>query len=446
MIAALAGAAAIGIAAVLAYLWRVAPVGCGYKAKILCSGLFVSGRDLDSERAPEISSENYRILRLFRARVDRSARRVTVTWLGLRGRTAVFREGVGAALVSGEPPVPANLPLPAGGAAAWPRGEASAAVSGAVERVFTEPDARKPRRTRAVLVAQAGRLIAERYAPGFGPGTRLCGWSMTKSALSALIGIRVGEGKLALGATALLPEWSGPGDPRREISLEDLLRMRSGLAFSEKYADPLSDVNRMLFMLPDAGAAAAVQSLAAAPGRFWKYSSGASNILSGILRRSFASDEEYWNFPRRALFDPLGMESAVFETDAAGNFVGSSYLFAAPPDWLRFGQLFLQDGVWEGRRILPEGWVRICATPTPQSPEGRYGAHWWLKVAPEFGGETPAAASIPADAFHAFGHEGQALTVIPSRDLVALRMGLSIQVDAWDHAQFLAGLLDVLPA
>jgi CubicO group peptidase (beta-lactamase class C family) len=451
MIPALALLALAALAAAYARLRLVARVGSGYKAKALCSALFVSGLDPDPDRAPEISAEAYRIMRLFPARVDRAAKTVSAGRTGLARRTAVFRPGLGATLADGPLPAPSLPPpaRPADPSAPWPAGDAPApAAPEALRRVlaaaFEEPDPRRLRRTRAVAVARGGALIAEAYAPGFSAATPLNGWSMTKSATGALIGTLVGEGKLSLSDRRLLPEWSAPGDPRGEIALEDLLRMRSGLRFREKYARPLSDVNRMLFLEPDAGGYAASRPQAAPPGTRWQYASGTTNILCRIARRA-VGEADWPSWPRRALFDPLGMTSAVFETDAGGTFVGSSYLFATARDWARFGLLFARDGVAGGRRVLPEGWVRTSTTPTPQSPDGRYGAHWWLKLSRELGGETPSAARLPKDAFHALGHEGQCLTVIPSRDLVVVRLGLSIDITAWDDAAFLADVLDALP-
>ena len=312
-----------------------------------------------------------------------------------------------------------------------------------MDAAFTEPAPRKPCRTRAVLVLHDGAIVAERYAQGFGPDSALPGWSVTKSVLSALVGILVEEKRLSLEDKALLPEWRFPDDQRAAISVEDLLRMRSGLAFSEIYSDPRADVTQMLYASSDMAAFAANKPLSAPPGTTWRYSSGTTNILSRIVRQT-VGEREYHAFPRRALFGPLGMNSAVLESDAAGTFVGSSYMFATARDWARFGQLYLEDGDWRGRRILPAGWVRFGATPTPQSPDGCYGAHWWLKVPRELGGETEAASRIPRDAFFGLGHEGQSLTVIPSRRLVVVRLGLSIYVDAWNHARFIAAVVQAL--
>jgi CubicO group peptidase (beta-lactamase class C family) len=465
--------AALG--SVLHYFVRLAPVAAGYKAKVLCSVTFVSRRDIDPRLAPDISADSYRMLRFFRARVDHELRTVTCSWLGLWPRTAIYRPGLGATLMFGPSicePIATELihTIPSGAATDCPRGNgsdprsvsdkcehapsrpAAPARSGrqpdvlrrTVDAAFTEPSPRRLRRTRAVLVLHGGTIVAERYAPGFGPDSALPGWSVTKSVLSALVGILVGEKRLSLEDKALLPEWQLSDDPRAAISVEDLLRMRSGLAFSEVYSDPRADVTQMLYARSDVAAFAASKRLSAPPGTTWHYSSGTTNILSRIVRQT-VGEREYHRFPPRALFGPLGMNSAVMESDAAGTFVGSSYMLATARDWARFGQLYLDDGAWGGRRILPAGWVRFSATPTPQSPGGCYGAHWWLKVPKELGGETEAASRIPRDASFALGHEGQSLTVIPSRRLVVVRLGLSIYVDAWNHARFIADVVQALP-
>lgn len=440
-------AAASGLRRLIPWLRGVAAVGAAYKAKVLCSALFVSRLDLDVEKADEVSAEAYAPMRLFRARVDRGAESVTVSFRGFLPRTAVHRPGYGATLARGPlAPLPAaSTARPLDPTRPWPAGEAPApepapALARVLDSAFGESGPKR-RRTRAVVVVKDGRLLAERYAPGIFAAAPLNGWSVTKSAFGVLLGTLIKEGTFSLSARGLLPQWGAPGDGRADITLEDLLRMRSGLSFSEKYSDLGSDVNRMLFLEPDAAAYAASRPLAHPPGAHWQYASGAANILSLIARRALG-DGAYASWPRRALFDPLGMTSAVFEPDASGTFVASSFMLATARDWARLGLLLAQDGVWDGRRVLPEGWVKLLATPTPQSPDGRYGALWWLKLSKELGGETPAAGRLPSDACHALGHEGQCLTVIPSRGLVVVRLGLSIDITAWDHAAFLADLLD----
>src|SRR4051812_7388809 len=407
-------------------LRRVAGIGAAYKARVVCSLVFGGGRNADPSILDEVSADSYRLLRLFRCRVIPESRAVTASLWGFRPRTALFRAD--ADEVSA--------------AARWPSAAASPVLERIVASAFLEPDRSRLRRTRAIVVVQDGQIVAERYAPGFGDTTRFSGWSMTKSVLSALVGVLVAEGRLSLKDVELMPSWHRP-DPRAAIAVEDLLRMRSGLRFSEEYTNLTSDVIEMLFNQDDAAGYAASRPLIAPPGTEWSYSSGTTNILSAIVRRT-VGDADYPSWPRRALFAPLRMSSALMERDAAGTFVASSFMLATARDWGRFRQPYLQDGVWDGRRVLPEGWVSFSTTPTPQSPDGIYGAHWWLGLKPELGGGTPAAARLPRDAFFAVGHEGQVLTVIPSRRLVVVRLGLSIYIDAWNHAAFLSELLEAL--
>jgi CubicO group peptidase (beta-lactamase class C family) len=438
-------ALACGLFYAVRYFIRLAPIAAGFKAKVLCSAVFVSGRTIDPRSTPDTSEDNYRPLRFCGTKIDVQRRTVTCSWWGLWRRTAIYRPGLGATLAL-QAPVFEPDPLQKSGCTPFPRAipeMGSDPITEIVESAFTEPVPRKRRRTRAIVVVHDGRIVAERYAEGFGHDTALPGWSMTKSVVGALIGILVGEGRLSLDATSLIPEWRGAGDTRAAITLEDLLRMRSGLAFSEVYSDPRADVTQMLYARADTAAFAATRPLAARPGTTWQYSSGTTNVLSRIMRDALG-DREYHAFPARALFDPLDMRSAVMEPDAAGTFVGSSYMLATARDWAAFGQLYLDDGMWEGRRILPTGWVAFSSTPTPQSAGGRFGAHWWLTIPSDMGGETEAASRIPVDAFFALGHEGQTLTVVPSLRLVVVRLGMSIYIDAWDQARFIADLCGAL--
>jgi CubicO group peptidase (beta-lactamase class C family) len=430
---------AVALVWAVARLWRIAAIGSAYRSKVLCSIVFGSQRSVDPQRVEDVSQDSYRLLRLFRSHIDTVARTVTTSLFGLRPRTATYRTGLGATLfLSGS-----GASLQARRATADLKVRtAPHPVQRVVDLAFTEPDPKRRRRTRAIVVLRDGEIVAEQYAPGFDAAMPLPGWSMAKSVLNALIGILVGEKRMSLQETALLPHWQPP-DPRAAITLEDLLRMRSGLKFSEAYADFSSDVIEMLFNQPDTAGYAARQPLDFAPGTTWSYASGTSNILSAIIRR-VVGDREYWDWPSQLLFEPLGMTSAILEPDASGTFVCSSFMLATARDWARFGELFRHDGVWNGRRILPEGWVTYSTTPTPQSPGGNFGAHWWLKLQPEIGGGTAAAARLPADTFFAIGHEAQTLTVIPSQRLVVVRLGMSIYIDAWNQAQFLAELLDAL--
>jgi CubicO group peptidase (beta-lactamase class C family) len=324
----------------------------------------------------------------------------------------------------------------------WPDGERvdTSAIDPGVDRAkleegldkaFAEPERRH---TRALVVVHRSRIIAERYAPGFDAGMPLTGWSMAKTVTNALIGLRVLDGKIRLTDQALLPEWKH--DRRRQITLSQLLCMTSGLEFDEDYDSRRSDVRRMLFMEGDKSGFAATKPLQHSPGEKWSYSSGTTNILARILRQSFTSENDYLQFPRERLFGPLGMQSAVFEPDAAGIFVGSSYVYASARDWARFGLFYLQDGVWEGKHLLPESWVADSVKPTCGAPYSAYGWQIWLKL-DESGLEGP----FPEDAFYMQGHDGQVVAIVPSLDLVIVRLGFTPEKRAWNHAHDLEPIL-----
>jgi hypothetical protein len=432
--------------------------GAGYKAKALATGVFVSGREAERVIRDDLSDGP---MVLVSGRVDREERSATARALGLVRSKAICREGLGCTLVEGlteeeirsqpcdPPPVPAvdpaEIPWPSGDA--LPEGPPQAGIDAAkleaaLDEVFSEPAGSGKRETRAALVVHRGRIVAERYAEGFDAQTPLPGWSMTKSAMGALIGIRVREGKLDPYAPAPVPEWRGEGDPRAAITLDQLLRMSSGLEFGEATDEYDADLATMLFDRGDAAAYAAAKPLAHAPDSHWHYSSGTSNIVSRILRDSFEGDQAaYFRFPREALFDRIGMRSAVIEPDASGSFVASSFMFATARDWARFGLLFLEDGVWQGERILPEGWVEYSTRPTPKAPQGRYGAHWWLNAGePDDPADRPWP-DLPTDTFSARGFEGQEIVVIPSRKLVLVRLGQSRPESSYSSNDFAAAVL-----
>jgi CubicO group peptidase (beta-lactamase class C family) len=263
----------------------------------------------------------------------------------------------------------------------------------------------------------------------------LLGWSMAKTALNALVGMLAKDGAWAVEDEELLPQWRNDG--RRGISLDQLLRMTSGLDF-----DADDNNERMLFTVGDIGAFAASKPLAAPPGTAWQYSQGPSNVVALIMRRHFKDERAYLRFPRSRLFEPLGMRSAVLEPDAAGTFIGSTFMYASARDWARLGLLFLQDGVWQGQRLLPEGWVRYTTTPTAISPGKRYGAHVWLRLPDS---ENLGVPPMPEDAYYMLGYDQQIVAMIPSRDLVIVRLGLTRKTKAFDHAQALAPIIAAFP-
>jgi len=446
----------------LSFTWtdKLSYTATGYDAKIMCSGVFVSGR------APEdVEKNDLLITRIMpvKLRVDLEKREVTATVFGGHENRAVYREGLGCTLVvdvpDGElaaqakaaPPPASSLPHDS----PWPRGEAvdldklppdvdRAMLDSALKYAFEDGKRRHKLGTRAVVVVYKGRIIAERYASGFTKDTPLIGWSMTKSVTNALVGILVKQGKLDIYAPAPVPQWRSSGDTRAEITLDQLLRMSGGLDWAEASLNP--DIVQMMYNESDMAAFAASMPLAHSPDTHWSYSSGTTNIVSGIIRRAVGdSDAEYFSFPYRKLFGKLGMTSAVLEPDASGTFVGSSYLYATARDWARFGQLYLRDGVWNGERILPEGWVAYSVTPTPRAPQGGYGAQFWLNAGSPDDPTDRWMPDLPTDIYSARGLDGQFVTVIPSHDLVVVRLGLTLNyMKKWDHQLFLKHIIDAI--
>lgn len=428
-----------------------AQIAAGYAAKMICSTAFVSRRDVrgalieDLKRAAPVAF-----------RIDTAGRSV-VAWAGPASRRAIWQDGLGCVLRTDSlvaAPIPYQvIRWEAPSDALWPDGERIDTVSlpagidrnklqAAVDFAFAEPGPTNPKKTRAIVVAWNGRIVAERYAPGFDASTPQLGWSMTKSVINALAGILVGRGLLDPMKPVLAPEWRAAGDPRAAIRLDDLLRMSSGLRFDETYGGAVSDVAQDLFVVGDAGHYAAALPLDFPIGTRWSYASGSTNIVAREIRRALGDDAAYLALPRTALFGPLGMRTAVLEPDASGTFVGSSFMYASARDWARFAQLYLDDGVWRGKRILPEGWVKYSARPSPADTSGIYGAAVWINVG-DRNGKRPYP-HVPADAFFFRGHDRQDIAVIPSKGLVAVRLGYTPGRE-WDLDGFLERVIDALP-
>lgn len=278
--------------------------------------------------------------------------------------------------------------------------------------------------TRAVVAIKDGQVVAERYAPGFSPTTPQLGWSMAKSVTNLLVGRLVQQGKLAVTDAKLRPEWT---DERATITVDQLMRMTSGLAWDETY-DLGTPITAMLYLEPDMGTFVAKQPLAHPVGTYQQYSSGSTNVLCSVAtaRAGVTAD-----LPRQQLFAPLGLSSAVWEPDGVGTPVCSSYLWATPRDWAAIGQFALQDGQWGGQQLLPAGWMATSTTaqkvPTTEDPG--YAAGWWANRLPDGSLVEPL---LPADTYWASGHDGQRLYVVPSEKLVVVRLGFSPKVSAKD--------------
>ncbi|MCC5887548.1 MAG: serine hydrolase [Gammaproteobacteria bacterium] len=439
----------------------LASVGSANKGKLLCSAVFVSGRAPGAVLDAELGGG---ALDQVSVSIDPQSGRTTTALFWVRS-DSLHRPGLGCTRIVGTDAEALRQQIdvdrlpsaPDLDAQPWPTGDQlpdelpsgvdHAALEALLDAAFISAG-ESATGTRALGIVWQGQLIAERYAPGFDRHMPLTGWSMTKSLTSALIGLRMGDGVLDLHEPAPVPEWQGRDDPRRHITLDQLLRASSGLEFAEVYGSLKSDAVQMLFGPHggDMGGFAAGKPLIAEPDTLWNYSSGTTNLLQRILRDSFDSLEAYHAYVRERLLYPIGMTRTTIAPDASGTLVGSSFGYATARDWLRFGLLFLNDGVWEDERLLPEDWVAYSVTPTLADPLGRYGAQWWLNAGPSDRPEARPWPRLPRETYRASGFEGQYLTVVPSHDLVVIRLGYTPDRSRWAMDDFVADVMAVLDA
>lgn len=345
------------------------------------------------------------------------------------------------------PPQPAGVPYPVPEwSEAVPGDPFRQRLASLAGRSLDAPKATALARTRALVVVHGGRLILEWYASGIRQSTRLQSWSMAKSMLHAALGIAIADKRLAAADPAAVPEWRGNGDPRVRITLLQLAQMTDGLRFEEDYADPHSHVMQMLFGAGrgDVGASAARAPLAHTPGTRWSYSSGSANLLSRVLRDTLGGREAYAELLRARLFGRVGMNSAVAEFDAAGTWIGSSYVHATARDYARFGLLYLRGGNWNGEQVVPLAWVERARTPTMAS-RGEYGALFWLNARDPDTGKPAISEKLPDDLFLARGFGGQIIAIIPSLDAVVVMLNVNYSDDASAIVDLVAGLLSELP-
>lgn len=340
------------------------------------------------------------------------------------------------------PSQPRDVPWPT---REWPRAELDprvdrAALERLLDHAFADPLPEDIERTHGVVVVQRGAIVAERYAKDASPDQAFPSWSIAKSITCALIGILVREGRLDVSKPIPVKEWSAE-DPRSRITIDQMLRMVDGLRFREAealgggavryYPEAESDVIPMLFGVGKrdvAGFAAGLPRVAEPEAR-WNYNSGGSNLLARLVSDTLGADRDATlAFMRRELFDPLGMATADPRFDAAGHFIGASYCPCSARDFARFGLLHLRDGVWDGRRILPEGWVDYVRTPSPQS-EGLYGAHFWV---------TPGSLGL----FSCQGAWGQRIFLVPKLDLVVVRLGQTAPHKVGAVVQYCKAVID----
>ena len=410
-------------------------LGLQGSAKVLCSAVFVSGRTAEDaaqnggfwfmppDQADKVTWT-----------VDRERKSVT-TRLGDLSRTARFYGDQGCIIdragKSGIEftPVPVRTTLPDAMTQDWPMGDRlpstplpadldQKTLTAAIDAAFADPEAR----TAGMVVVHKGRLIAERYMPGITKDTQLESWSMGKSITSTLFALLVKDGTYTLEQRAPVPEWQQPGDPRGAIRNIDLLRMSSGLRFiATQDADYTPDKGYPDHFYIYTGAVNAFDYSVNVPLQFpinteGRYRNCDPLTIGRLIKQAVtARGEEYLTWPQRALFDRIGIRRQVLETDPYGNFLLTGHDYGTPRNWARLGLLYQQDGMWQGTRVLPEGWAKFVSTPAPAWKRGNYGGLFWINGAGDW--------KLPKDAYFMAGAGGQWTFVIPSHQLVVVRMG-----------------------
>jgi hypothetical protein len=429
------------------YITYLSPGITGYAAKNIASGVFVAGRTQESIEKEDINFFPVRYTKNF---VDYDKGIVTSKLLGIWKSEAVFNKGLGGTLVRDfstedvlsldypEVSLPAanpdTIPWPAGDLLAdtIPAGINMQVLGNMLDHVFEDTVSFKG--TFAVTVVYKDQIVAERFRSDLGPNNLFLSWSMAKSFTNAMVGAMVRDGLIDINAPMSVKEWAK--DDRKNITLDNLLHMTSGLEFSEAYYKMrLTNTTAMLLKNGDMGDYATSKKLLVKPDSIWSYSSGSGNIIQDYLRTAFSSHQDYLAYPRKAIFNKAGMRSVVWEVDASGTFVGSSYLYATMRDYARFGLLYLHNGNWLGEQIFPENWVNYTTIPAEGSG-GEYGALFWLNRNGEFPG-------MPDDLYYCDGYDGQRIFILPSKELVIVRTGCSPR-GTIDWQSFLKGIVEAV--
>jgi CubicO group peptidase (beta-lactamase class C family) len=408
----------------------------GY-AKVLCSAVFVSGRDVEEARRnsgfflmPEADRSS-----ITGVTVDREKKLVRMTLRDTLTREARYYGDQGCVIHQKGTdriffkPVPVRTALPDARSQPWPMGDQTSdeplpsaidasKLKAAVDAAFADPEGL----TAAFVVLYKGRIVAERYMPGITKDTQLESWSMGKSITSTLFGLLVKDGTYRIEDPAPVALWQKPGDPRSKIRIVDLLRMSSGLRFiapqDPDYTEDKGYPDHMLIYTGaiDAFAHSITRPLQFPPNTEGRYRNADPLTIGYLIKQAVTErGEEYLTFPQRALFDRIGIRRQVLETDPYGNFLLTGYDYGTARNWARLGLLYLQDGVWNGQRILPDGWTTFVSTPAPAWKRPVYGGLFWVNGTGDF--------PLPKDAYYMAGAGGQNTFIVPSHHLVVVRMG-----------------------
>ncbi len=431
------------------FAWPRLPIITAFAAKGMCSSVFLADKSPERVAAEDLS---FFPISLAKCTIDYEEKSVSARVLGLAKRKAVFREGLGAVIVLEKPEeelIADSFEIPDAGYSQdtipWPLGDVlpdskpegvdyetlKDILDEAVDDAGDEP----VKKTLGVAVVYKNKLIGENYLEGYDAWTKFHGWSMTKSVTGAMAGALVQEGRLDVNAPSGIPQWEG--DERKNISVENILHMSSGLEWVENYFT-ISEATVMLMQSDDMFFSVTRCPLEFEPGSHWNYSSGDANLLSGILRQAIGDRQEYLGYAYTRIFHRIGMLNTTVETDASGLFVASSFSYGSTRDWARFGLLFLNNGIFEGDTVLNPEWVEYMRTPAPAS-NGKYAATFWL----EEPSEERALVDVPDDVFFADGFLGQRVYIIPSKNLVVVRMGYSLS--NFSVNDFLRDIINTLP-
>ena len=436
------------------FILNFGPIIAGFGAKGVCSCVFVGERTAESAINNELGAFP---LSLGSFQVNKEDSSATGSVFGFATAKAIYRKGLGCTLVrettekelkSGLSQVHHTQPI-LSDTIFWPLGTKVVdtvpaeldfiKLKQAVKASFENTNPEIPAKTRGVVIIYKGQLIHEQYADGFSRDSKQLGWSMTKSVTNILYGIMVKQELLDIYKPAPVTDWQNDDDPRKSITTDALLRMSSGLHWEEVYSN-VSTATNMLYKYADMGGFASRQPKDFEMDEKWYYSSGSTNILS-ILMRERLGDEAYYQYAQNELFSKIGVSSAVIEPDASGTFVGSSYMWATARDWARLGQLYLNNGNWYGDQLVEDGWVDYTVTPTNGTPKGEYGSQWWLNAGQEGNSENRLLPNVPTDMYMMDGYEGQRVFVVPSKDLVVVRLGQNKR-GGFDYDLFLSSVIN----
>ncbi|MGB0806213.1 MAG: serine hydrolase domain-containing protein [Salibacteraceae bacterium] len=445
------GFVALLIIAFSYFIVNFGPIISGFGAKAVCSCVYVSNRTAQSAIDNELAAFPLSLGDFFVTPEDKSA---TGSVFGFAEAKAIYREGLGCTLIREISEIDIRNQIPdlkltkpvLSNTVYWPFGTKLVdtipsnvnmeKLQLVISKAFEDSNPKIPANTRGIVVIYKGQLITEKYAKGFDKNMPQLGWSMTKSVTNMLYGILDIKEEINIMEPTLISSWQN--DDRAKITTDQLLRMSSGLYWEEVYSN-VSTATNMLYKFSDMGGFAQSQMVEFAPEQKWYYSSGSTNILSLMLRKKLG-DENYYEFAQNELFSKIGITTAVIEPDASGTFVGSSYMWASARDWARLGLLYLNKGNWYGNQIMTEDWVNYSVTPTPKAPKGEYGSQWWLNAGEPGNPSNRLLPNVPTDMYMMDGYEGQRVFVVPSSDLVVVRLGQN-KKGGFDHDAFLSGII-----